>query len=560
MTDFRQSGTALAVSALLAATPAAATPSSLWELLTIDRVATWVTQYAIALSRTVAQVTYTDLDIAVLEGRVALTGLSVQPYASPGDGDCAFSADRIVMTAAPLDQLDYGAANIDIIGLEMSPGCLSEIDRMELAQMGLDRFVLDRVQVQIEQVIASAETRVDFQAVSEGLAEVSGSVDLSYFAVDVTGRSPEPVAYLRHAEYEIHDQGAWANLAPMLPPFIADPETLRQMLSAELMRGGGASPTAPAPVTPDPTAPAPISPDPVTPTPAVPSKQGVAGDTGPTEQFIGELATALAGFAAEPGRFALTLSPPEPVLLTEEMFEDFGLFVSALHPSVSTSDAPEITRVTGAEIETLTGEAESGEIALEAADRLRIARAFLTGIGAPRNTDTALQILRPLLEDNHPVAVAMALEALDDLDPGLAYQLAHRAAAEGNRAAFARLDALERALPVADIRAVQTGEAPELSGEESPADLRRRGYDALIGLGTPRNYAHAYFYGLLALAEGDRAAASLVDEIEAMIARAPEEETAEWQGMADAVQARVTAHFFGLAADETAEPETETDQ
>ena len=73
MTDFRQSGTALAVSALLAATPAAATPSSLWELLTIDRVATWVTQYAIALSRTVAQVTYTDLDIAVLEGRVALT-------------------------------------------------------------------------------------------------------------------------------------------------------------------------------------------------------------------------------------------------------------------------------------------------------------------------------------------------------------------------------------------------------------------------------------------------------------------------------------------------------
>ena len=45
-----------------------------------------------------------------------------------------------------------------------------------------------------------------------------------------------------------------------------------------------------------------------------------------------------------------------------------------------------------------------------------------------------------------------------------------------------------------------------------------------------------------------------------MIARAPEEETAEWQGMADAVQAQVTAHFFGLAADETAEPETETDQ
>ena len=113
--------------------------------------------------------------------------------------------------------------------------------------------------------------------------------------------------------------------------------------------------------------------------------------------------------------------------------------------------------------------------------------------------------------------------------------------------------------PVADIRAVQTGEAPELSGEESPADLRRRGYDALIGLGTPRNYAHAYFYGLLALAEGDRAAASLVDEIEAMIARAPEEETAEWQGMADAVQAQVTAHFFGLPADETAEPETETE-
>lgn len=549
MAALTRTSSALAVAACLATGPAAATPDSLWDLLSIDRLATWVVQYGIAMSRSVAEVTYTDLDISVLDGRVALTGLSVRPYMSPGDGDCAFSTDRILLTSAPLDQLEVGAANIDIIGLEMSPGCLSTSDRMELAQMGLDRFVLDRVQVHIEQVIATSETRVDFQAISEGLAEVAGSVDLSYFAINFLGRDPVPVAYLRHAEYEIHDQGAWANIAPMLPPFIADPETLRQMLSSELM---GRGPVSTAPVTPQPAPGGTPQPLPGTPAP-VPSKQATQ-DTGPVEQFIGELATALATFAAEPGRFALSLSPPDPVLLTEEMFEDFGLFVSALHPSVSTADAPEITRVTAAEVEALTGEGDSGELALEPADRLRIARAFLTGIGAPRNTATAMQILRPLLEENDAAAVAMALDALDDLDALRAYRLAHRAAAEGNRAAFARLDMLERGLSVADIRAVQSAEMPELTGEESAADLRRMGYDAMIGLGTPRNYAHAYLYGLLALAQGDRAAASLVDEIETMIARAPEEASADWQAMADAVQAQANAQFFGSPA-ETEEEE-----
>lgn len=554
MAAFFRSSSALALAAFLAASPAAATPASFWELLTIDRLATWVVQYGIALSRTVAQVTYTDLDIAVLEGRVTLTGLNVRPYETPGDGDCAFSADRILMTSAPLDQLEVGAATIDIIGLEMSPGCLTAGDRRELAQMGLDRFVLDRAQLDIEQVIATAETRIDFQAVAEGLAEVTGSVDLSYFAVDITGRVPEPVAYLRHAEYEIHDQGAWADIAPMMPPFLADPETLRQMLSAELLPGGLVAPPPSPPVTPE----APPAPEP--PQTSVPSKQVPGGEGDAAEQFIGDLATALAEFAAEPGRFALTLSPPEPVLLTERMFEDLPLFVTALHPSVSTAPAPEVTRITGAELEALTGEAESGEVALDPADRLRVARAFLTGVGAPRNTATAMQILQPLLAENNAVAVAMALETLETLDPVQAYNLAHGAAADGNRAAFARLDGLERSLSAAEIRAVQDSDMPAPSGEQSAADLRRQGYDALVGLGTPRSYAHAYFYGLLALAAGDRAAASLVDEIEAMIARAPQDEAATWQEMAETVQAQATGVFFGAPPAQEEPPQEEEEE
>ena len=535
----------------LLASAAGATPVTLYDLFSLNRLANMGGQLLVSALRGVADLRYAHMDIRPLDGRMILTGLELSPYEQP---DCLVTLDRAVITTAPLDQIAYGALDIDVMGAEMSEGCFSASERRDMAEAGITRFALDRGEIRLEYDYASAALTVDAQGVSEGLAEMRAHVAFDYFAVNFDAE--EPVADLAYAEIELTDRGVWSALGAQIPPAMLSPDVLVPMLVGEVLPQWR-DPSVPLP-TPEP-APAPSDgkgdENPATPaTPAPPPVNAPELDA--AYDVIEAGVAAFLAFAESPGTLRLEFTPEAPVRLTEDHFEDFALFVADLAPALLTdADRPD-TRLTREDGDLISDWVAGGDVPFSDGDILRLSHALLSGVGVPRNPERAMELLTPLLEAGHAAALEMALETLDALDPAFAYRIAREAAAAGDRMAFAQLDRLEALVPMGDVIALQeeTGDRPEFDGTEPARALRARAEAALTGLGAPRRYTVAYFYGLLALASGDMASASIVNELETMADRMEEEDAERWLGLLGQVNDHASEEWFAVQAPATLSP------
>ncbi|RME13842.1 MAG: hypothetical protein D6801_10415, partial [Alphaproteobacteria bacterium] len=259
-------------------------------------------------------------------------------------------------------------------------------------------------------------------------------------------------------------------------------------------------------------------------------------------------APEIAAFFARPERLVLRVAPDAPVRLSEEMFNDPAAFSEALAPVVVSEPLPPVRVVTAAEAAAADAFAAGDRAALTPEAALEIARAFLEGVGAPRDAERAIALLDPLIAGGNAAAAALALDHLDTLAPEAAYTLARRAAAGGETRAFARLDGLERRLGLAKVLALQAAEpAPAPVAGGSPFDAREAALAALTGLGTPRSYAVATEAALIALAGGDRGAETVLAQIEAIGRGATGEDAAAWEEMRAAARARANASWFARA-------------
>lgn len=535
----------------LLASAAGATPVTLYDLFSLNRLANMGGQLLVSALRGVADLRYAHMDIRPLDGRMILTGLELSPYEQP---DCLVTLDRAVITTAPLDQIAYGALDIDVMGAEMSAGCFSASERRDMAEAGITRFALDRGEIRLEYDYASAALTVDAQGVSEGMAEMRAHVAFDYFAVNFDAE--EPVADLAYAEIELTDRGIWSALGAQIPPAMLSPDVLVPMLVGELLPQWR-DPSVPLP-TPEP-APAPSDgkgdENPATPaSPAPPPANAPELDA--AYEVIEAGVAAFVAFAETPGTLRLEFTPEAPVRLTEDHFEDFALFVADLAPALLTdADRPDM-RLTREDGDLIAAWVAGGDVPFSDGDILRLSHALLSGVGVPRNPERAMELLTPLLEAGHAEALEMALETLDALDPAFAYRIAREAAAAGDRMAFAQLDRLEALVPLGDVIALQeeTGDLPEFDGTEAARELRGRAEAALTGLGAPRRYTVAYFYGLLALASGDMASASIVNELEAMADRMEEEDAERWLGLLGQVNDHASEEWFAVQAPATLSP------
>jgi hypothetical protein len=535
----------------LLASAAGATPVTLYDLFSLNRLANMGGQLLVSALRGVADLRYAHMDIRPLDGRMILTGLELSPYEQP---DCLVTLDRAVITTAPLDQIAYGALDIDVMGAEMSAGCFSASERRDMAEAGITRFALDRGEIRLEYDYASAALTVDAQGVSEGMAEMRAHVAFDYFAVNFDAE--EPVADLAYAEIELTDRGIWSALGAQIPPAMLSPDVLVPMLVGELLPQWR-DPSVPLP-TPEP-APAPSDgkgdENPATPaSPAPPPANAPELDA--AYEVIEAGVAAFVAFAETPGTLRLEFTPEAPVRLTEDHFEDFALFVADLAPALLTdADRPDM-RLTREDGDLIAAWVAGGDVPFSDGDILRLSHALLSGVGVPRNPERAMELLTPLLEAGHAEALEMALETLDALDPAFAYRIAREAAAAGDRMAFAQLDRLEALVPLGDVIALQeeTGDLPDFDGTEAARELRGRAEAALTGLGAPRRYTVAYFYGLLALASGDMASASIVNELEAMADRMEEEDAERWLGLLGQVNDHASEEWFAVQAPATLSP------
>jgi len=150
---------------------------------------------------------------------------------------------------------------------------------------------------------------------------------------------------------------------------------------------------------------------------------------------------------------------------------------------------------------------------------LELGRAMLTGIGTPRNLNSALQLLAKASRNGDAEAAFLIAGALAEKDPGTAYGHALRAAANNVPGALAVLDLAERGTSYDRMIELQNeaGGGPDPAVYGSVLAMRQAARGFLNGTGRYRSYRAAYYWASMAAAAGDASGAAIRDEIEELM-------------------------------------------
>lgn len=291
-------------------------------------------------------------------------------------------------------------------------------------------------------------------------------------------------------------------------------------------------------------------------------------ETAPTrsaQAFADDLAVAAARVVGDADAITVSARPAEPIgfVAIQELIDRVGFdlgarirLLDALQPAAGAAPTP---------VAPILVAAPSPDA--PAADRLAAARAYLTGLGAPRDADTALALLEGL---GSPSAEALALladayEAVAGRPTVAAYEAALLAEAAGAENAGGRVLRLRAALSLAEMldgEALAADRAPisaaidallARADDGDPLAMRALSNAFSLGDGAPRSVLEAYRWATLGAAAGDRPAQRRRDAIAALYARSDASEawrealrdvealaSEQWSaGLGDAVRARV---------------------
>ena len=476
------------------------------------------------------------------------------------------------MTSHPILQTDYSSIRLRISGATAPVACLDPWDREEALAFGFDVLQINQAVIEAEYEMASGALDVDFHIQSEGNGTLTGDLDFAYASLNLDYE--EPVLDLDRAALSFANDGLWERFAGELPPFITNAQMLQSIMEEQLLPVPVVQPTpAPAPVAPPSTGgggkpgdtPAGTDPAP-TPAPAPqPAPEPVADPAvDEARDFIAAAALIVSGFAQDPDRITAQVDPVGPIRLTEDMFEDFVTFVTVMEPRLELGD-PEATVASPEMSEAIAAILAGTEPELGDGARHDLARALLEGQGVPQSPELAVEVLGPLFDAGDPTSVLMLSDHFDMMPADRVYAALLLAAEQNTRGAYLSLNAAEQRLGLEGVLAAQRGAVSTYAPGDDQAALAQA---ALLGDGTPRNYAQAYYHALLGAAEGQTGAGALVEELADMgrLFDAPEAWDAmlsETRGLAmsDWLAAHTPEPEPEAAEEDTdAEPTEETDQ
>lgn len=488
--------------------------------------------YALLTARSFVDLTYDTLAVEPGTNDMVITGLKLYPVLDwDENGECEITIDRAV--AADITSFETLQSLIEVSGLHVPIACLDPMQGGMVASFGYpDGLTAERMSIETSYDLPTSAADVVIQASFAGVGDVALTANFDYlwFRFPTDGGDPEPAALLGAAELAIENGGIWEKLEPMIGAQMGDLNAVPQMAGMMIAQSLG---------------------DPAS-----------GGQPGPEVVAFSENVTAeLTRFLADKDRIVVTAAPERGVWLGPDSFGSPADAIAQLQPVVSAVPMAQRAMIGPEELTA----ALSGGAGLDDDGRLRVGRALLTGIGAPRVPAEGAALLEPLAEGwNAEAAGLLADAALDAGEDQRAYAMALRAMAGGEAGAAAIADELETRLPLADVLVEQDTQgnawpgASDLVAESNAAiaagdlnAIRKLAYRAAAGQGMPRNVKAAYFWASLAAAGGDRGAGGLRDRMDA---RYGARDAAVWrpaaaEAAAQALEAWTTGGLGGRIAE-----------
>ncbi len=488
MTKFRTL-TACALSAMIALPASAQTRPSLWDVLHPERLAERLIVGLMPTLRIFAEVRYEHLDIDFAATRVSVTGLTIASIPQlPG---CRASADRLMISGTPIDDLETYRATADIAGLTFTAACLGPDAAQPLALIAPDGVAADRAHLALVYSAPSGAAQLTLDLDAPDLAAIDVAADFDYLSImsvpreePAFGETQMPLIRLNSALIRLEDRGLYTALGPLLPPQISEPAQIRLMAMSGLM-GGFMELNGGAPATPE------------------------------QSEFAEALSGALVTMLEDGTPVVVETGATGPVLIDGETINDPAELFASLAPRVVNRPTPPVALLDAALLaQALDASARDD---LDGETRREVALALATGQGAPKAPALAAAVLGDVAST--PALDLALAEAIAASDPEGAYRRALAAAAAGQAGALGLLDRLEDTLPAASVIELQgaAAKAPIDADFESPRAIRNAAFARMTGTQAPRDYAGAYYFATLAAATGDRAAQALLDQIDETI-------------------------------------------
>ncbi|MEM6727921.1 MAG: hypothetical protein AAF618_05435, partial [Pseudomonadota bacterium] len=339
-------------------------PPAWVELLGIDTILTRVIQSGIVAARSQADITYDHLAVTGGGQFYTLSGINIFPILDSGE-DCLIGMDRVTISLEPWTSIEDISIKVDAIGTEFDLTCLPEEMQQGLAVLGQDILTLDHAVIDISYNVPSAGATLDFNATAQENAEISLGAVFDYVSFEEGDfGDPLPVIFLTEATLTASNLGAWEKVSPLFPEPVTTPAVVGPLISQQI-------------------------------TQALLSASGESSLSQAEQNFVlsaGETATQ---FVSSPGQIVLELRPEEPQFLDFEAYEDSPRpLIADVVPLLSTAPS-----VLGSQVDPalLTAAMERSE--MSTADTVTVARALLTGDGAPRNPRMARSMLRDITNE-----------------------------------------------------------------------------------------------------------------------------------------------------------------
>lgn len=470
-------------------------------------------QMAIMGARSAADVTYGDLILDERSGDFSIRDLRIAIPESAGVKDCVIEAASV--TIVSLDRPNALAFSTQGDGLSVAPSCGGEEAGVAVALLGPEAFNADHFAS--TSVYDLGSSTLDSTLVLETAAAGSVSVSAKIEGLHLQqrpGADPIPAGRLTDVSVTVEDIETLRELLPMLG---ANGDPVK-------MAAGGLTQAL--------------------------SKDGISDE----EQALIDSAQAeIARIMQDGGSITLRSAPGASASFAE--IEQTGGpedMVPLLKPAFSSAIiGPE--RLVSAERLKLA-QSEPGD--LDPAQRLDVAKALASGVGAPRSPALAASLLEPLAADGDAEAALAYADLLAETseDANAAYRYALMAAAGNAKGAWSTLDRIETGLPLESILELQAAMPKQAAVSEPKADvaeLRTKARAFATGRGVARDYRLAALFALLASAAGDRASAMLLERLEARFDG--EDDAAAWRALQAKQSEQAVALWTGGFADAFAE-------
>ena len=494
------------------------------EFLSVSTVNELVARIGLLFVRYVIDLTYQDTTYDPYTNRSTVSGVVVRPTLPWDHGrQCQIMAERLSVSGAELGDWDRLTLRLELIGVTAPLACLPPESVGAAAVMEITNFTADRVFIDIDYRMSSSAMRVNFHMTLPDLAAVTANLDFAYVALHEEGDEPV-ILELRHAAVTLDDMGLWKKAKKSLPPEMTQPDTAALTAARGLTELFIDMNQPPAPNKP----------------PQLDLAQAA---------FVQSAAAQVQQFVAKPGTFVIETALEQPVRLNERMFDDPVRLFTVLKPVVASFPASRQKIVPTSMLKA----AMTAPASLSDRDKLRVGKALVSGVGAPRALTKGQALLKPLADAGNGEAALALSASLRSVDPEAAYRLALNAGANSMAGASGIMDRLEQDLTTRKVLTLQARSLSAVSTMPSPQNflpltqVRAHALDHLSGNGAVRSYVRAYYWSLLGKAAGDQAAASMAGEIEARMRHRGPDAAAAWKAVAEKTRTEALKHW--LAAD-----------